>query len=407
MPPVPPRRKTPPLLAPRDVTETARQGQGIGDIEAMRQMATTAIPEVLRNAPVTSTPMSVFDMARAVADRDLAGAGMAGLGMIPFAGSIKAIGNALPARKALSSIIADWKWRPTAQVREELGITELPEHIKQFGQFMEGQAQKAAQKGLSVRDVAKANAITQASIQRSALDAQKLRDIGFPLPEDVQGKIRPEGAMAELLMSPVGKAYLDQVESGAIDPATVETMVQLMKPFGKDNDLRQKLIRNIETANLNEELTGIVGEAYGGSQAAARQQMQDLTERMHGIGPSKRGFIGSLLGYGADPTLDARQIILNTGRPTAEAQPFLRRAGGKGAIAGVGRLSRRQEALGVEVPQRLQPFKQHLIHHSVWDKAANEVTTHGDLIRAMLTAGMVGGVGLGAYGASKRQPDGL
>ena len=405
MPPIPPRRTLRDLLVPRDATETARQGQGIGDLEAMRQMATTAIPEVLRNAPVTSTPMGVFDTANALADRDYAGAGMAALGMVPFAGSVRAVGRAMPSPKALASLIADWKWRPTAQVKEELGITKLPEHVSQFGEFMSEQAKKATTKGLSARDVAKANAITQASIQRSALDAQKLRNIGFDLPADVQGKIRPEGAMAELLMSPLGKTYLDQLESGAINPKTVEEMVRLMKPFGKDNDLREKLLRNAETAQLSDELTDIVGEAYSGSQSAARQKMQELTGRMYGIGPSKRGFIGSMLGYGADPTLDARQIILNTGRPTAEAQQFLRRSSGKGAIAGVDRLARRQEAFGVEVPQQLQPFKQHLVHHSVWDKAAGETTTHSDLIKAMLTAGLVGGVGLNAYG-SNRKPSG-
>lgn len=99
--PVPPRRKTPSLLAPRDVTETARQGQGIGDLEAMRQMATTAIPEVLRNAPVTSTPMSVFDIAKAVADRDLPAAGMAALGAIPFAGMLRYADEAAKAARAL------------------------------------------------------------------------------------------------------------------------------------------------------------------------------------------------------------------------------------------------------------------------------------------------------------------
>lgn len=101
MPPVPPRRKIPSLLAPRDVTETARQGQGIGDLEAMRQMATTAIPEVLRNAPATSTPMSVFDMAKAVADRDLPAAGMAALGAIPFAGMLRYADEAAKVARAL------------------------------------------------------------------------------------------------------------------------------------------------------------------------------------------------------------------------------------------------------------------------------------------------------------------
>jgi hypothetical protein len=317
------------------------------------------------------------------------------------AGTVRKVAEkaAMPSARELASLISDWKWRPTAQVKDELGITKLPEHVRQFGKFMEGQAQKAVTKGLSVRDVAKANAITQASIQRSALDAQNLRNIGFDIPAEVQGKIRPEGAMAELLMSPLGRNYLDQVESNAINPQTVEEMVRLMKPFGKDNDLRQKLIRNIETANLNNELTDIVGEAYTGSQAVARNQMQALTKQMHGIGPSKRGFIGSMVGYGADPTLDARQIIFQTGRPTAEAQPFLRRSSGKGAIAGVARLADRQSKLGIAVPDQLRPFGQHLVHHSIWDKVANETTTHSDLIRAMLTAGMVGGVGIGAYGA--------
>ncbi len=86
---VPPRRSLKDLLVPRDATETARQGQGIGDLEAIMQMATTAIPEALRVAPATSTPMSLFDTANALADRDYAGAGMAALGAIPFAGALK------------------------------------------------------------------------------------------------------------------------------------------------------------------------------------------------------------------------------------------------------------------------------------------------------------------------------
>ena len=86
---IPPRRSLKDLLVPRDATETARQGQGIGDLEAIMQMATTAIPEALRVAPATSTPMGLFDTANALADRDYAGAGMAALGAIPFAGALK------------------------------------------------------------------------------------------------------------------------------------------------------------------------------------------------------------------------------------------------------------------------------------------------------------------------------
>jgi hypothetical protein len=94
--PIPPRRKIRDLLVPRDATETARQGQGIGDIEAMKQMATKAVPEALRMAPATSTGMSILDAAVAAANKDYKGAGMAALGAIPFAGMIDDVGKAVP-----------------------------------------------------------------------------------------------------------------------------------------------------------------------------------------------------------------------------------------------------------------------------------------------------------------------
>lgn len=99
--PVPPRRTVRQMLAPRDVTETARQGQGIGDIEAMKQMAVQGVPEVLRVAPVTSTPMSILDAAVAAAERDYRGAGMAALGAIPFAGALRYADEAADVVKGL------------------------------------------------------------------------------------------------------------------------------------------------------------------------------------------------------------------------------------------------------------------------------------------------------------------
>lgn len=92
----PPRRRSPLALpAPRDATETARQGQGIGDLEAMRQMAATSVPEMLRMAPVTGEAMSVFDAAWAAANRDYPGAGMALAGALPVAGTVKRAGKAV------------------------------------------------------------------------------------------------------------------------------------------------------------------------------------------------------------------------------------------------------------------------------------------------------------------------
>lgn len=83
-----PPRKPPRLLVPRDVTETARQGQGIGDIEAMRQMATRAVPEILGMAPVTGELMSLYEAGKAAAEGDKLGAGLALAGAIPIAGTV-------------------------------------------------------------------------------------------------------------------------------------------------------------------------------------------------------------------------------------------------------------------------------------------------------------------------------
>ena len=140
MPPIPPRRTLRSMFVPRDATETARQGQGIGDLEAMRQMATTAIPEVLRNAPATSTAMSAFDTARALSNRDYGNAGLAALGMVPFAGmiddvgkqaakhlpkvaeSFPRVGNALDAIKQLAADMAE----ETAMLRKDWAAKGQP-----------------------------------------------------------------------------------------------------------------------------------------------------------------------------------------------------------------------------------------------------------------------------------------
>ena len=96
IPPRQPKRSVKSLFAPRDVTETARQGQGIGDIEAMKQMAKTVIPEVMRNAPATSAPMAGYDMLNEARQGNYGAAGLAALGLIPFGGMIEDVGRNAP-----------------------------------------------------------------------------------------------------------------------------------------------------------------------------------------------------------------------------------------------------------------------------------------------------------------------
>lgn len=310
------------------------------------------------------------------------------------------------AGKTAKNIIGDWKWRDLASVRDELGLTELPQHVKDFGQFMRRQAERATRGELGVRDLAKGNLITQASIQRSATDADKLREAGLKLPEAITGKIRPEGAMAEWMFTPAGQEYLDGIERGVVKIDAVEDAVAGMKPFGKHNDLREKMILNRDVAQLGPRLNNPVTNAYIGNRGVARKQMQEIVDQIKGIGPAKKGFVGAMEGYGIDPVTDARQLILHTGRPTKEASPFLGRGGGRGAEAATARLAARQRNLGIDIPEELQPFDQYLMHHAVWDKAGNEVTTHSDLIKAMMTAGFAGALIPGVYsriGASPQE----
>ena len=103
MPPVPPRRRVPPLLAPRDVTETAQQKQGIDDLEALRQAGVEAGKQVLGALPVTGEAMAAKDFAEAAQRRDKLGMALATLGVLPFGRVVgKAVREAAPAAREMS-----------------------------------------------------------------------------------------------------------------------------------------------------------------------------------------------------------------------------------------------------------------------------------------------------------------
>ncbi len=299
---------------------------------------------------------------------------------------VEGAGVALGAGGALrkGSVIGDWRWRPPGEVAAQLGPMSASPAVKGFGDFMLGQAQKAVRGELTTRDVVKAFTITRASIQRSAQSTAKLRENwpGFPGGTD---KVRPEGAFAEWLLTPTGKQYLDAAEHGKVDLGAVGDAVQKLRGFGKENDL----IDSLTTAPTLKGSEGHVGEMIAASfqkPGAGNPAWRDWTKELRGIGPAKSGFVGSLLGKGDMPTLDARQVILNTGEPTAAAQGYLQRQGGAGADAAVDRLAKRQASLNMDMPAELEPFRQHLTHHEVWDRVGNENTTHEDLIRAMQLA---------------------
>ena len=279
-------------------------------------------------------------------------------------------------------------WRPLRDVQEDLGgMQEIPGHVEDFGAYMDEMARKAATSGLSPRDLIKAYAITRSSIQRRSQTADKVRAAGLDLHPSVTGSIRPEGAMAEWLKSKMGQRYLDAAEVGKVDPEAVAHAQKVMKPFGlnAETDALPWAAENLH--DKHKVVSDMVKRAV--SQDSPVAEWREFGKGLRGIGTAKAGFAASMLGRGDQPTLDARQVVLQTGKPTAEVKAPMARAG----FEAVDRLASRQTALNPKMDPGLEPFRQHLTHHAIWDKAGNEQTTHSDVIDAMRHANAGGRVG--------------
>jgi hypothetical protein len=292
------------------------------------------------------------------------------------------------------SVIRDWRWRPIAEVKAELGLNDIPEHVIDYGRFMQEQVGKAQGEGLTPRDLVKAYAITQSSIQRQAVDAG-LVDEAFRGVVG-EGKVRPEDVFSSWLMSPKGKQYLDSAEKGTVDEESLADAARVIRPFGKDKSLEDSL--RWGATNFAGREGPITQAVIGGM--SPKYSVNDWLENLGdvpGIAHAKAGFMGSLLGYGRLPTMDARQLLLHTGRPTAEASKYLRRQGGLGGTQALMRLAGRQEDLGLNIPPDLEPFRQALTHNTVWDATSGTVTPHTSVRQAMTTAGLgAAALGLGS-----------
>lgn len=292
-----------------------------------------------------------------------------------------------------------WDWQPLRKVQEQLeGLPEIPSHVENFGSYMDETARRAAGKGLTPRDLIKAYVITRSSIQRRAQTADKVRAAGLALPPDVKGMIRPEGAMGEWLHTPMGQRFLDAAERGKVDDEAVAHAQSVMKPFGlnAETDALPWAVQNL--GPRHKEVSELVARAL--KKQSSPEEWRKFSGDLRGIGTAKSGFVASMLGRGDQPTLDARQVIIQTGKPTSEAKKPMAKAG----YAAVDRLAARQEALNPKMDPGLEPFRQHLTHHAIWDKAGNEVTTHDDVINAMRHAKDGGRIGYADGGSIMDHP---
>jgi len=285
--------------------------------------------------------------------------------------------------------ISDWKWKPLSRVREKIGVSEIPSHVQDFGNFMDETASKASGEGLSARDLIKAYTITRSSIRRAARKADTVRNAGLNIPDSITGMVRPEGAFGHWLHTSYGQNYLNDAEKGRINEDAIKDAVRIMRPFGGQNQLVDALTWAVNNLPGQEKkFSELVSRAQ--QMQSSPSEWRELVKPIRGIRESKAGFMASMIGRGDQPTLDARQIVLHTGRPSDEASKYLSRSGA-GASA-VDRLARRQKALDLTIPQNLSPYYQHLAHHTIWDKVGNETTTHQDVIDAMRGAASGGAI---------------
>ena len=272
--------------------------------------------------------------------------------------------------------IQDWQWRPLAEVNQQLKLSEVPDYIQRgYGDFMIEQGKRAATGNLGVRDLIKAYGITQSSIGRGGLSHQTATKAGLKVPK-TEGLVRPEGAFAEWLGSKQGQKFLDDAERGVVNEKALDDIRTKFAPFGKANQLTEQLrygVNNMSTL-VPQMQKALVGTS---------DEYRDWAESMKGIAGAKSGFIGSMLGRGDLPTLDARQLNLHSLESPVAPQTMMQRGKGLGAREAVDRLAARQSALGFDIDPSLDPYYQHLAHHAVWDKVADEKTTHEDLMRAL------------------------
>ena len=303
-------------------------------------------------------------------------------------GVVKSIAKQLqsPTPKRVREKFDDWQWRPADEVRNELGLTDVPPHVEDFGRFMKEQQERAQAGDMTARDLLKAYAITVSSMGRGAVNAELLTKRGHPTEQT--GLVRPEGAMGDWLMGPAGRAYLDAAERGAVDKDALEDLRNVSHSFGKQNMLVDQLTG---AASILPERTPTAIDAIARGDVGS---WRGFTNDLPGIDSAKSGFLGAPLGFGKLPTADAREVKLYTGLSTKEAQKFMSRKGW--ADATVDRIADRQAAMGLRLDPSLEDFRQHLTHHTVWDKVADEKTTHADLMRAMRLAGVAPAAALGA-----------
>lgn len=289
-------------------------------------------------------------------------------------------------------------WTPLHEVSQKLGgIKKISESASNYGDFMNVMAHKAKNDQLSPRDLIKSYLMTVSSQGRQAVNPQTILKNWPDYPGPIHDKIRPEGAMGEWLLSPIGKRYLDAAEQGIVDHGAISHALKSFGGFGKINNAEGKALPWAAQSLVPH--TKIVSNMIAAS-LEGRHSAEDwrnwVKNNIRGVGFSKSGFWGSMLGRGDQSVPDARQLVLHTPNKNDEATSLIGVGEGVPASQREGeamkRIIDRQDALGLSIPKELSPHYQALAHHTIWDAAGGTDTTHQDVINAMKHAASGGAI---------------
>lgn len=336
-------------------------------------------------------------------------------------------------------------------------VGEYPSYLDIPTSYLAEMSEKLKAGKITPREVAKAYAmtITSQGVDSIAVDVIKKEFPQFNPSEmftgiDGKGKpnIRPEEATAYWFSTPEGKRALDNVESGNFNPEDWRIM-QRIRELGGDDRVRNlgMLLREgqRDTWQLTEkakskatiynedgtpklaldenglvktktvmhndgdftmafidEATQLVNETRGDA-----EQLKDVLERFKGIKAAKSPFMGHLLGFGGDITLDAVEMnywlsgggdIKQLGRGVNKSDAKL---AAETELKKLVEFVKHDKVAQVELKTRIRaamrkmrdmtPSAQgipdsafyHVMHHWVWDAAKNATTTHEGMYEAM------------------------
>jgi hypothetical protein len=337
-------------------------------------------------------------------------------------------------------------------------LGDYPSYLNDVTDFILGQKQKWIEGKFTARDLAKAYIITVAS---QGSDAVGLDTIQKALPdfnpdEDFLGTgasgrvtIRPEEAMAFWFSTDTGQRALDAIEQGIVDDEAWAEAHALRKVFGDDRlgnigvnvdevgrqvpvfeRLKSKKLKLDQDGNPIPKLDDEGNQVFRTirlnpkTQANLRNisvivdevnkskgdwgKMEKAMLKMRGIGSAKKAFMGHLLGFGGDLTLDAVEINfwltgagdtsqLGRGKKKTKVQikreEYLREivkavTDNPGAAADLSirikRAFRRLKGRNKEIAAIPDDVFMHVMHHWLWDRAKGIETTHIGMMRAQV-----------------------